>query len=231
MKSFGLSRGYVVAVGSRTKSQLARADQARLTRRTIVAAASTLFQRDGFLTTTMAAIAAEAGVAVQTLYLSFGNKMAILAAAFAVAVAGDDEPLPMLDRGWMSNVRSEKDGPAALLLFVNGASAVVQRTTPLYMTIRSAAADPEVAAFLAENKTERHANFSVIVQALSTRVGFTKALSPARAADVLYTVVSEDTYAMFVSEHGWTAQQWQDWALRTVRAELFPVATKGRTPS
>ena len=214
-----------MAVGSRTKNQLARADRARLTRRKIVAAADTLFRRDGFLTTTMAAIAAEAGVAVQTLYLSFGNKTAILAAAFEVAVAGDDEPLAMLDREWMSQVRAEHDGPTALALFVEGAIAVMSRTTPLYMTIRSAAADPEVAAFLVENKVERHANFSVIVHALSARPGFTKKLTRTRATDVLYTVVSEDSYAMLVHEHGWTRQQWRDWALRTMRNELFPTAT------
>ena len=196
-----------------------------MTRRTIVAAATTLFQRDGFLTTTMAAIAAEAGVAVQTLYLSFGNKTAILAAAFEVAVAGDDEPLPMLEREWMSQVRAEQDGPQALALFIDGASAVMERTTPLYITIRSAAADPEVAAFLVENKGERHANFFVIVKALSACPGFTQALTPSLAADLLYTVVSEDSYAMLVHEHSWTRPQWRDWALRTMCTELFPAAT------
>ena len=214
-----------MAVGSRTKGQLARADQARLTRRTIVAAATTLFERDGFLTTTMAAIAGEAGVAVQTLYLSFGSKTAILAAAFEVAVAGDDEPLPMVERDWMSEVRAEPDGPRALTLFVAGASAVMHRTTPLYMTIRSAAADPEVAEFLVENKVERHSTFTVIVQALSACPGFNPALTRSRATDLLYTVVSEDSYAMLVHEHNWPRQQWGDWALRTMRTELFPAAT------
>ena len=70
-----------MATGSRTKNRTNKAEQASATRRKIVEAASTLFLRDGFVSTTMAMIAKEAGVAVQTLYMAFGTKTAILQAA------------------------------------------------------------------------------------------------------------------------------------------------------
>src|SRR4051794_14361899 len=149
-----------MASGSRTKNRVSKAEQSRLTRRRITAAATTLFVRDGFLTTTMAAIAAEAGVAVQTLYLSFGNKSAILSAAFDEALVGDDAPVPIRERPWWTEMINNPDGVAALTLFINTSSEVIDRASPLYEVIRAAAAEPEVGELLANNKRERHLGFA-----------------------------------------------------------------------
>ena len=46
----------------------------------------------------MRAIAAEAGVAVATLEQQFATKARLLKAAIDVAIAGDDEAVPVLDR-------------------------------------------------------------------------------------------------------------------------------------
>lgn len=211
-----------MATGSRTKSRTSKAEQARLTRRRITAAATELFLRDGFLTTTVAAIAAEAGVAVQTLYLAFGNKTAILSAAFDVAVAGDDEPVPVSERTWMRAALDDPDGVAGLTAFVVGGAAVIERAGPLYGVIRAAAADPEVAQVLAQNKKERHESFARIAEAAAGKPGFSTRLTAAEATGVLYALLSEETYALLVEEHGWTGRQWRDWVLRTVLAELFP---------
>jgi AcrR family transcriptional regulator len=100
-----------MATGSRTKIRISKAEQSRATRQRIVAAATTLFLRDGFLTATMSAIAKETGVAVQTLYLSFTNKTAILSAAFDSAVAGDDEPIPIVERDWYKTLTTDPSGP------------------------------------------------------------------------------------------------------------------------
>jgi AcrR family transcriptional regulator len=88
-------------VRSRTRAQ---AERTRATRARIIAAATPLFVRDGYLETTMSGIAKAAGVAVQTLYLSFGSKVAVLEAALDVAAddaAAGDRP-------------ASADGPAAL---------------------------------------------------------------------------------------------------------------------
>jgi AcrR family transcriptional regulator len=211
-----------VATGSRTKSRLARAEQSRQTRWAITRAATALFVRDGFLTATMSAIAAEAGVAVQTLYLSFRSKTAILVAAFDTAIAGDDEPLPLLERDWMRNLLDDPDGPRALSAFIEAATTIMERTSPLYMVVRSAAADPEVAEFLARNKNERYRHFGVIIDALADKPGFATHLTSRQATDLLYTVQSEDTFAMLVHEHGWSTRQWSEWSQRTMLGELFP---------
>ena len=57
-----------------------REQQAQATRAAIVAAARTLFVRDGYAATSVRAIAAEAGVSDQTIYAAFGSKRALLTA-------------------------------------------------------------------------------------------------------------------------------------------------------
>jgi AcrR family transcriptional regulator len=215
-----------VVTGSRTKNRTSKADRARATRRRIVAAATTLFLRDGFLTTTMASIAAEAGVAVQTLYLSFGNKTAILSAAFDVALVGDDERVPIPGRDWYRAVIEDPDGPAALARFVHHSGVTMRRASPLYAVIQAASAEPEIAELLANNKRERHAGFAEIAGALAAKPGFSPGLSTDDAIGILYAVQSEETYLLLVAEHGWTGERWEEWVLMTLLAQLFPGARR-----
>jgi AcrR family transcriptional regulator len=154
--------------------------------------------------------------------LSFGNKTAILRAAFDEAIVGDDDPVPLRERDWWQDVMSNPDGVAALTTFVDNSCTVMARVGALYGAILAAAADPEVAELLANNKHERRAGFTMAVEALSTRAGFTADLPVADAITVAYSVQSEETYLLMVQESGWSVPQWHDWVLRILRAELFP---------
>ena len=71
-----------------------REQKALLTRHRILDAAESLFIRDGYALTTIAAIAVAADVAVQTVYAVFGNKRAILNELLAARVTGDDASVP-----------------------------------------------------------------------------------------------------------------------------------------
>src|SRR6188768_3933553 len=87
----------------------ARQEQARRTRRAIIDAAHHLFLTDGFAATTMPAVAAASGVAVQTVYKAFANKPRLAKAVFDIAIAGDDDAVPVLEREALSRVRDEPD--------------------------------------------------------------------------------------------------------------------------
>jgi len=63
-----------------------RARQAAETRRTVLSAATRLFIERGWAATTLAAVAAEAGTAVETVYSAFGSKSGLLIAAIDVAI-------------------------------------------------------------------------------------------------------------------------------------------------
>ncbi|MBO3748451.1 helix-turn-helix transcriptional regulator [Streptosporangiaceae bacterium NEAU-GS5] len=193
--------------------------RSRATRRRIAEAAAELFVRDGYLQTTMAAIAREAGVAVQTLYLAFEGKAAILSAAVDLAVAGDDAPVPILDRPWVARVRADPDGVAALGVFVGAATQIIERFYPLYAAMRAASADPEVADLVTLNKRQRHMVHAQIVRELSEKDGFRPEVG--HATDVVYTMVSQETYGLMVAERGRPAAEWSAWVARVLTEELF----------
>ena len=134
----------------------------------IAAAATELFCAQGYVDTTMAAIAAGPGVSVQTLYLRHGSKAAILSAALDVAIAGDAEPIAVTEReGFFAQAlaegaRHQPPSPSGLTAL----GTICDRTSGLYDVIRSAAADPEVAEVLTKNRHERAVGHLVLAEAL-----------------------------------------------------------------
>jgi AcrR family transcriptional regulator len=207
----------IVVTGSRTRSQAARAERARATRERIVEAAAPLFVERGYLETTMADLARGAGVAVQTLYLSFGSKAAVLEAA--LGAVGKDHP-----SGWSERLRAAADGTAGLGLHVGLTTAAVERRHPLDAVLRGAAADPEPASLLAATRRDALETHARAVDELAEKPGFTDLISVQRATDVVATLLSPETYGLLVVDQGWTTPDWSEWALRHLVADLFPGA-------
>jgi AcrR family transcriptional regulator len=210
-----------VAGTSRTKTQASRAERTRRTRARVVAAATDLFVAQGYLSTTMADIARGAEVAVQTLYLSFGSKVAVLTAALDVAIVGDDEPVPVLERPWFTALRETPDGPAALAVFVEAASRIIDRVHPLYAVTRDGSTDPELAEVLAGNKQLRFVVHAQVARELAGKRGFRPDLSAERAGEVIYALMSQETYGLLVVEHGWSRVDWAEWVHHHLQVELF----------
>ncbi|MEO7421341.1 MAG: TetR/AcrR family transcriptional regulator [Ornithinibacter sp.] len=196
----------------------------RKTAARIVTAATRLFVENGYVQTTMAAVAEEAGVAVQTLYLAFGSKAAILAEVHDLSVVGANENVPALDQPWVADVRAEVDGPRALRLVMNNSLGISERVATVYATIQTAAADTEVADLLAKVRTERLRSMRELAAILATKSGFATDLAD-RAADILYALVSVELYQLLVVERHWTSEDWMAWAYDDAARCLFPNAT------
>ena len=189
----------------------------------IAAAATTLFCDQGYVDTTMAAIAAAAGVAVQTLYLRHGSKAAVLSAALDVAIAGDADPVELVDRPDDFYVRAmeEPDAGRAVAIWAHGARTICDRSHRLYEVIRSASADPDVAEVLDKNRNDRAAGHSALSEALSTKAGYDPSVPPQRAADLLYALGTEDAYLLFIVDRGWDVDEWERWVVDTVSAQIL----------
>jgi TetR/AcrR family transcriptional regulator, regulator of autoinduction and epiphytic fitness len=86
-----------------------RQQQARQTRRAILDAAAVLFVDPGYAATPLTAIAAKAGVAIQTVYKVFGSKQALLSTLVDITIAGDDEPVALPDRQFVADIRALDD--------------------------------------------------------------------------------------------------------------------------
>jgi len=75
-----------------------REEQAALTRRRILDAAHRVVVRNGYVATTMVAIAKEARVSRETVYKAFRSKPELIKQVYDVALVGDEEPIPLRDR-------------------------------------------------------------------------------------------------------------------------------------
>ena len=98
----------------------ARAEQVRATRQKVLVAARDLFLRRGYFGATIEAIAQRAGVSPQTVYNVVGGKAALLKAVYDVALAGDDEPLPMVERPIFTAIAVAPDARTSLRLYAGG---------------------------------------------------------------------------------------------------------------
>lgn len=191
----------------------------------IAEAATALFCTQGYVDTTMAAIAGAAGVSVQTLYLRHGSKAAILSAALDVAIAGDAQPVSLTERGFVPRSVAEEDAAVALSIWIHGARGICDRTHRLYDVIRSAAADPEVAQVLDKNRRDRSTGHRMLAEALATRDRYNGDVPVSRASDLLYALGTEDSYLLFVVDRGWAPDEWERWVLDTVSAQLLVAET------
>jgi len=200
-----------VAIGTRSA-------RAEATRRRIVDAARPLFVELGYRDTTMSALARAAGVAVQTLYLSFGSKAAVLEAA----LAADAEDHPSGGTGLAGG-----DGPTALLRHVEVTAVEVARRHPLDAVLRGAAAEPDPAELLARARRAALAGHARAVDELAERPGFTGHMSLQRVTESMAALLSPETFGLLVVAHGWTVQDWAEWAGRHLVADLFPTGLSG----
>ncbi len=208
-----------------------RAARARETRRRIIEAATRLFVEEGYLPTTMNAIAREAHVAVQTLYFAFGTKAHILAAALDVAIVGDDAPVPLMDRPWVAQLRAEEDGRQAVALLCRAGAQLIRRVAPLLAAIRAAAGDADVAGLLERNQQSRYATMRQFVTILAEKPGFNQALGEERAADIIDALTRDELYLLLCVTRGWTVEEWTAWVSATLANQLFPTSSPAPGPA
>jgi AcrR family transcriptional regulator len=88
-----------------------------MTRVAVLAAATRLFATEGFVRTTMQAIASESGVAVETVYAQ-GSKTALLLACVDRALVGDDSDLPLIERPPFTNALGVGSQAATVEAFI-----------------------------------------------------------------------------------------------------------------
>jgi AcrR family transcriptional regulator len=129
--------------------------QAAQTREEVLRAASRLFSDTGWAGTTLAAIADEAGVSVETIYNGFGSKKALLREAMGVAVVGDTEPIPYAER---PEFKALGEGTLAerTARGIATVSVIHERSAGIWQAIvEAASSDPDIDAWRREMEDNR----------------------------------------------------------------------------
>ena len=198
-----------------------RQEQAAATRRAILEAAQLLFERDGYAATTVEAIAAEAGVALKTVYVAFETKSGLLRALWDLLLKADQDEAPVAERPWYVEVLEERDPERKLRLLAHNSCIVKRRIGGILRVIRDAApVDGDAAALWSLIQTDFYANQGAVVGTLPKRA-LRAGLDPDGATDLLWTLNHPDLWLLLVGQRGWTPEEFESWFADTVVAQLL----------
>jgi AcrR family transcriptional regulator len=191
------------------------------TQRVIVEAAARLFVEHGYHGTSIGKIAAEAGVAVQTIYNSVGVKRDILSRVLDFAAAGERAPVPV-PQFMADQAEREADPRQIVVQLVEFWKGAVPRTAPVFRVIREAAAvDADAAALERARAAQRLRNYTTAARLLDERGALHRALTIDQAAATIFAIGHPDTYRTLVLEGDWDDDRWASWVQGTLEAALL----------
>ena len=200
-----------------------RQAQAHETRKQIIEAARRLFAEHGYAGATIDAIAQEAGVAPETIFATFGNKRTILAALIDVAVGGDEQPIPLLQRLGPQTVLQEIDPVRLLQLFAADISGILERVAPVFAIMRVAAkTEPDIAELLKNRLEQRLRNLTAVAQRLAAQNALREDLTAEQTAEIIWTITSPEVYNLLTVDRGWPRERYARWLGDTLARLLLP---------
>ena len=189
-----------------------RREQAAATRLAILEAAHDLFVRDGYGPTTMAAVAAEARVALKTVYVAFATKAGLLRALWNLRLRGGDEEVPIAQQRLYRDVLEAPHPEDQLRLNAQNSREGKLRVAALAEVIRTAAPlEPDIGALWDRINTEYHANQRAIVESVATKGALRDGLDVERATDILWTLNHPGTWQLLVVQQGWSPEEYERW--------------------
>ena len=200
-----------------------RREQARARRLAVVLAARDLFERDGFRPTTIAAIAAYAGVSAESVYKGFGSKAALAKAVFDLVIAGDEEPVPVAERPAMQAVRDEPDVRCKIAMFAAGLAQRQARSARVQILIRDGRhVDDSLAPVWANLTDEGLAGMTMLGRHLLGTGQLRDGIGLDEVRDVLWNYLAIDHYERLVLTQGWPLQRYAQWLTDAITSALCP---------
>lgn len=207
----------------RSYNSTRRQAQARQTRQHIADAARKLFTERGYGGATIEAIAADAGVAAETVYAAFGSKRKVLAHLLDIAVGGDDAPIPVLERPEPLAAFREKDQRQQLRMMADGIAGAMGRAAPVFEIMRIAAkTEPDIANLLQHLSKERRQNMEIIIERIAANGSLREGIDIAQAADTLWTLTSAEVFLLLTVDRGWSRDQYVEWLADSLIRLLLP---------
>jgi AcrR family transcriptional regulator len=211
----------------RTYDSAWRQAQARRTRGALLDAARHRFLTEGFAATTVAVIASDVGVSVDTIYKAFGGKPGLVRAICAHALAGEG-PVPAETRSDALH-GSETDPRAIIRGWGALTSEVAPRIVPLLLLIRDAAiADPEMAELQADMDRQRLERMTDNARRLANAGHLRRGLTVEHAGEIMWTYSSPQLYELLVLIRRWPLLDFTAFITDAMIAALLPPQQKPR---
>lgn len=186
------------------------------TRAQILDAARAMFEEHGYFGTGLAAVAKQAGVSRQAIYLHFQSKAELLTALhlhiFATDVAPAIERHPITDTMTAWEVLD-----ATIAVDVDVAATVWRIHEALAMARRQ---HPEVEETLRPREQERYDELLNLGRLLEREGALPPEIGVATFADMVWGLMNIGTYRSLVIERGWSHDRYRCWVCDTIRLQI-----------
>ena len=214
----------LISVKPRHYDSSRRRQQARQTRDDILAAARARFLTDGFAGTTISAVAADAGVSVDTIYKTFGGKPGLVRAIHDRGLAGDG---PADAESRSDILQTTESDPRTVMRGIGQLSAeVAPLVAPILLLIRDAAAtDENMVALRAELDDQRLRRMTHNAENLANVGHLRDSLSIAEAAEIMWTYSSPELYELLVLVRHWPPDRYGSFVSEALVAHLLSPQT------
>lgn len=205
--------------GRRPYNVEGRRAQAAATRQRILDTARALFVAQGYGGTSIAQVAAQAGVSAPTVFSGFTSKVNLLKEAAETTLVGDADPVPLHERPQMRLVH---EGATAEEVLLRLAALIADRAPhvhPIYAVVHAAAdADPEIAALARTLDEQRLAGATLLAGTVLDRLGVRDPARLAEVRDTIWTFNSPLLYGLLVTQRGWSTERYGAWIARGLTA-------------
>ncbi len=189
-----------------------RRERSGVRRQRIVDAARDLMIEHGYRATKVSAVAARAGVNVDTVYELVGRKPILLRELIEQAISGADHAVVAEERDYVVAIRAESDPARKLTIYAHAIRETQDRLAPLLLALREASStEPEAEQVWKEISDRRAANMRKLVSDLRDAGGLRTGLSVGEAADVVWATNSPELYVMLTRERGWSPNKYEQW--------------------
>jgi len=191
-------------------------------RLSIIEAARRLFIEQGYPATTMADIAREAAVNVDTLYAGVGTKPELFALLIDVTFSGTAEEIPVELRNYVARIQEEPRPERKLEIYAAAVTEIWERMASLLQVLQSGASANTALAEIWESFQQHRAdNLQLLIDELQPIGALRSGLEPATTVDSAWAVTSTEVYLLLTANRDWSAERYRDWLADSLKRLLL----------
>lgn len=201
-----------------------RQAQANETRRHILDAAHRLFIERGYAGATAEAIAAEAGVSLQTIYAIFKNKKRMLVSLMNVSpTTGFEDHAPLTERAHVQAVAQERDRRRQLQMFAQVVASNLDQVAAISkIMVDAAKTESDIERILQKLNKQRVEHMTLAVQQFASNGSFAEKMDEAEAVDRVWILTHPEVFLLLTQDRGWSKEKYGQWLADTLIKVLFP---------
>lgn len=193
-----------------------RQAQTALTEQRIVAAATELFLADGYLATTLEAVAKRARVGARTVYVRFGTKSELFKRVVDVAIVGDTAPVDVLGRDWMQRALTAPTAAERIAAAAAAGRQIMERSGALFaVALQAAAIEPAIQEAFQEGRRGARRAQEAFWTAMADDGLLPAGADVAWLVDTTGLLGSAETYLQAGHLYDWSFDQYEQWLVTT----------------